>query len=85
VSTKRNLFRQRIRKGVALIRRPSAWRYLRGGVLPGLEHGDVPFDPNIKTVLDVGAARGQFALFALDRWPAAIIHCSSLCRGRLLS
>ena len=75
MSTKRNLFRQRIRKGVALIRRPSAWRYLRGGVLPGVEHGDVPFDPNIKTVLDVGAARGQFTVFALDRWPAAIIHC----------
>ena len=75
MSTTRNLFRQRIRKAVALVRTPSAWRYVRSGVLPGVEHGEVPFDPNIKTVLDVGAARGQFALFALDRWPAATIYC----------
>jgi FkbM family methyltransferase len=40
-----------------------------------MEHAHVPFRDDITTVLDVGASHGQFARFALHRWPDAVIHC----------
>lgn len=62
-----------------LVREPGMWRSgaraLRAGVLPSLEHAAVPFREGILTVLDVGSSRGQFALFALDRFPDATLVC----------
>lgn len=49
-------------------------RALRRGVAPSIEHAEVEFLDAPRTVLDVGANRGQFALFALQRWPDAAIH-----------
>lgn len=40
---------------------------------PSIEHARVPF-VEAATVLDVGANRGQFALFAVERFPGAMVH-----------
>jgi FkbM family methyltransferase len=40
-----------------------------------MEHAQVPFRQDIKTVIDVGASYGQVARFALHRWPDAAILC----------
>ena len=48
---------------------------LRLGVAASVEHSRVPFASGIRSVLDVGASRGQFALFALERFPGARIVC----------
>jgi FkbM family methyltransferase len=54
---------------------PVLWPGLRHGVFPSLEHTAVPFGSEFATVLDVGASRGQFALFALTRFPNAQLVC----------
>ncbi|MEZ5156895.1 MAG: FkbM family methyltransferase [Solirubrobacterales bacterium] len=38
-----------------------------------VEHESIPYASNLRTILDVGAHQGQFALFALERFPAASI------------
>jgi FkbM family methyltransferase len=43
--------------------------------MASLEHEKVPFGKGFATVLDVGSSRGQFALFAAERFPGATIHC----------
>lgn len=48
---------------------------LSHGVLPATEHQDSGLTREASTVLDVGASRGQFALFARRRWPRARIVC----------
>jgi FkbM family methyltransferase len=62
-----------------LVREPQLWRgvapALREGVFPSLEHTAVRFGAQFATVLDVGASRGQFALFALSRFPGARLVC----------
>ena len=45
------------------------------GVGAAIEHRAVPFDRPFRTVIDVGAHTGQFALFALDAFPSARILC----------
>lgn len=35
----------------------------------------VPFREGVRTVIDVGANRGQFAAFSVRRFPGATIHC----------
>ncbi|KAA0098108.1 FkbM family methyltransferase [Mycolicibacterium sp. P1-18] len=47
------------------------WRALVLGVPAGVEHGSVLRSLECSTVVDVGANRGQFALAARRRWPAA--------------
>ena len=54
---------------------PVLWPGLRHGVFPSLEHNAVPFGSEFATVLDVGSSRGQFALFALTRFPEARLVC----------
>lgn len=48
---------------------------LRRGVLAATEHADSGLRLDVGTVIDVGASRGQFALFARRRWPSARIIC----------
>lgn len=50
-------------------------RALRQGVAAAVEHEQlhIPIEP--RTVLDVGANRGQFALVAAHRWPDARLIC----------
>jgi len=42
-------------------------------VAASTEHSAVPFD-EARTIVDVGANRGQFTLFALERFPTANVH-----------
>jgi len=65
------LARIRVQKLGRVAVRPGLWRPLSNGVLASMEHARVPFGREFGTVLDVGASRGQFAAFALQRWPGA--------------
>lgn len=58
-----------------LAQEPGYWPALRRGVAASVEHHTVPFRDDIRTVLDVGASRGQFALFAIERFPGARVIC----------
>lgn len=54
-----------------LLRHAEFRRGLRSGVAAATEHANVPFENDFATVIDVGASRGQFALFAVTRFPNA--------------
>jgi FkbM family methyltransferase len=54
---------------------PSYRHALRHGVAASTEHHHDPLPSDIRTVIDVGANRGQFALVARQRWPAARLIC----------
>ena len=69
------LARLRARKLASLAIDPGYWPFLRAGVAASVEHLGIPFPDHVRTVLDVGASRGQFAAFALRRWPGATLHC----------
>jgi FkbM family methyltransferase len=66
---------RKLRKLARLARRQDYRSALRLGVAAGVEHRSVAFEREPRTVLDVGANRGQFALFALNRFPGATLHC----------
>jgi FkbM family methyltransferase len=65
----------RARKLMLIAATPSYRRALRHGVAASTEHHHDPIPPDIRTVIDVGANRGQFALVARERWPAARLVC----------
>lgn len=70
-----SLTRLRLLKVGAVAAHRSYWRpLLAERVLPTAEFESLPFLPGIRTILDVGANRGQFALFASRRFPEAQIH-----------
>ncbi len=54
---------------------PSYRRALRRGVAAAVEHDATPLPERFGTVIDAGANRGQFALVAARRWPAATLVC----------
>jgi FkbM family methyltransferase len=58
-----------------LMRHASYRRGLRSGVAAAVEHESIPYLDGPRTVVDVGAHQGQFALFALERFPRASIVC----------
>jgi FkbM family methyltransferase len=66
---------QSARKLKLILATASYRRALRLGVAAATEHQHDPLPPDIRTVLDVGANRGQFALVALERWPHARLVC----------
>jgi FkbM family methyltransferase len=50
------------------------WRHgLRSAVAATVEHDALPLRSDLRTVIDVGANRGQFSLYALARFPLAHI------------
>jgi FkbM family methyltransferase len=65
----------RARKLALIAATPSYRRALRHGVAASTEHHHDPLPPDIRTVIDVGANRGQFALVARQRWPEARLIC----------
>jgi FkbM family methyltransferase len=65
----------RAAKLARLITRPAYWRGLCRGVAASVEHERVRLPVEPRTVLDVGASRGQFALVAARRWPQARLIC----------
>ena len=67
--------RRKAVKLARLARTPAYVRSLRFGVAAAIEHNEVAFGRDFHTVIDVGANRGQFALFALHRFPDAAVHC----------
>lgn len=66
---------RKARKLANVIVRPSYRRALRLGVAAATEHHSVAFEHEFATVIDVGANRGQFGLFAARRFPDAELHC----------
>jgi FkbM family methyltransferase len=67
-----------LRKAVKLARLLRVRRYrqaLRHRVAAAVEHDALALPAGIRTVLDVGAHRGQFALVAVRRWPDAALVC----------
>src|ERR1700722_5980829 len=61
-------------KLLAILRvKPYRNALLRNGVAAAVEHGEGLRTLSLRTVVDVGANRGQFALFALHTFPAAKI------------
>lgn len=66
---------RKARKLIRILRRPGYRRGLRIGVAAAVEHEGMPYPDGVRTVVDVGAHRGQFALFALERFPSAAIVC----------
>lgn len=70
--------RRPLRKLVKLARLVVVPDYRRGlwrGVAAAVEHDALPLPGDIRTVLDVGAHQGQFALMAARRWPGAALVC----------
>lgn len=67
--------RRKVLKALRLLSVPTWRRGLREGVAATVEHANVNFSGEFKSVVDVGANRGQFALFALHRFPSAKLYC----------
>lgn len=65
---------RKIVKSLRLLRRRSWRAALRQGVAAAVEHGDVAFGHDFATIVDIGAHHGQFALFAVERFPHATLH-----------
>lgn len=70
-SARLRLARVRSIKLGRLLSEPAYWPALRQGVAASVEHTGIPFSRNARTVLDVGASRGQFALFISTMMPEA--------------
>ncbi len=65
----------RARKALAMVGVPEYRRAIRFGVAPSVEHARVPFRATYATIVDAGAASGQFALLARRFYPGARIVC----------
>ena len=67
-----------LHKAVKLLRvlvKPDYRHAVWQGVAAAVEHEHVVFPRSYRSVIDVGANRGQFALFALHRFPEASLTC----------
>jgi FkbM family methyltransferase len=65
----------RLRKYVKLLMTPASWPALGYGVAATLEHDIALGRDTFATVIDVGANKGQFAVYARIRWPKARLIC----------
>jgi FkbM family methyltransferase len=61
------------RKALHCLRHPSLWRALACRVAPSIEHAAALRHMRFRTIVDIGANRGQFALFARLLSPSAEI------------
>lgn len=68
-------FSLRTRKLWRVARQTQYWSALRKGVLAGVEHEAVSLPLNMRSVVDVGASRGQYAVVARNLFPDARIIC----------
>ena len=66
---------RKIQKAMSALAVPGYWPSLARGVVPGLEHQAAFIGREFSTVFDVGANKGQFAMFARHRWPRAHLVC----------
>jgi FkbM family methyltransferase len=65
----------RLRKYMKLLQTPACWAALPHGVAATLEHDAALAHDHFATVIDVGANKGQFAVYARVRWPQARLIC----------
>jgi FkbM family methyltransferase len=65
----------RLRKFAALLRSPACWPALLQGVAATLDHDIALGRDSFATVIDAGANKGQFAVYARTRWPKARLIC----------
>jgi FkbM family methyltransferase len=65
----------RARKLLTVLGDPVYRRALAHGVAASVEHEAIPLRGDFRTVIDAGANRGQFALFATRRFPDAALIC----------
>jgi FkbM family methyltransferase len=63
------------RKLISVLREPAFRKPLRYGVAASVEHDAIPMRSDYRTVIDAGANRGQFAVFAARRFPGASLIC----------
>lgn len=70
-----SLFALRARKLLWLARRKERRSLLRRGIAPSIEHDDLLVGRNYRSVVDVGANSGQFAIWAADVLGAERIVC----------
>lgn len=63
-----------LKKGAHCILRPRLWPQMLHGVAPAIEHSNALGRFAFRTVVDVGANRGQFATFARAMFPQAQIY-----------
>jgi FkbM family methyltransferase len=75
ITQKIRLTARRVQKLGRILVVPRFRRALRHGVAASTEQLNVPLPENVQTVLDVGANRGQFAVLARERFPAAQLYC----------
>jgi FkbM family methyltransferase len=68
-----NVFLIRIRKLLHAFSSSSGMRALKHGVAASIEHSAALGDAQYKSIVDIGANVGQFALFARERYPTAAI------------
>lgn len=62
-------------KAIRVLREREFRSALFHGVAASVEHDAVPLPSEVATVLDIGANRGQFAIYACGRFPGAMMHC----------
>ncbi len=65
----------RLRKYAKLLQTPGCWPALLHGVAATLDHDTALGRDSFATVIDVGANKGQFAVYARTRWPEARLIC----------
>ena len=65
----------RLRKYIELMFTPACWGVLRYGVAATLEHDSALGQQDFDTIIDVGANKGKFTVYARRRWPKARLIC----------
>ena len=65
----------RLRKYAKLLQSPACWPALTQGVAATFDHDVALGRDRFATVIDVGANKGQFAVYARLRWPQARLIC----------
>ncbi|MBK1632467.1 hypothetical protein CKO31_17315 [Thiohalocapsa halophila] len=65
----------RLREYIKLLQTPASWPALRHGVAATFDHDTPLAGDSFATVIDVGANKGQFAVYARIRWPKAQLIC----------
>lgn len=68
------MLRRKLKKALYSAVRPRLWKALAAGVAPTIEHIDALSLTPFRTIVDVGANRGQFVLFCREHHPQAMVH-----------